>query len=167
MGDAYQSIPAIALSDENNIIGFIGDGAAAIGPDIVPSISEHMDRRNSRFVTNTTVFIFENGGHSIINSYQEGRVGTYGGRQMRLFNLKQMPGITQIGNLTVRRSYLTEYDETLIRNALLESDTFDIIHVRLAHTNGGDGISLIDETSWQGEELSHIGVSMARMRRKL
>ncbi|WP_237233272.1 hypothetical protein [Rothia nasisuis] len=155
MGDAYQSIPAIALSDENNIIGFIGDGAAAIGPDIVPSISEHMDRRNSRFVSNTTVFIFENGGHSIINSYQEGRVGTYGGRQMRLFNLKQMPGITQIGNLTVRRSYLTEYDETLIRNALLESDTFDIIHVRLAHTQTEE-MALVLSTKQVGKVKSYL-----------
>lgn len=165
MGDAYQAIPSIAYSRKGNVIGFIGDGAASIGPDIIPTVAEHADRQGKAPTANIVVFILENGGHSIINSYQEGRLGTYGGRQMRLFNLPPTIGTTQVSELAVRKTFLDSYDEQAIRAALKDSHFFDVIHVRLAHTNGGDGISLIDETSWQGEEISQLGVSMARMRR--
>ncbi|WP_136090196.1 biosynthesis protein PigD [Auritidibacter ignavus] len=165
MGDAYQATPSISLSRGRNVVAFIGDGAASIGPNITPSIAEHVDRQGKRPEANTTVFIFENGGHSIINSYQEGRIGAYGGRQMRVLNFPTDTGIVRAGGLTVRTTTLHEYDEPTILAALRDPDFFDVIHVRLAHTNGGDGISLIDETSWQREELSPLGVSAARMRR--
>jgi thiamine pyrophosphate-dependent acetolactate synthase large subunit-like protein len=166
MGDAYQAIPAIAMSRDRNVIGFIGDGAAMLGPDVLSGLVEHVTHRGRGPGGNVTLFFLWNGGHSLIMTYQEGRLGLRGGRQMELMNLLPAAGDYRLGPLQIRRRRMAGFDEGAIRAALASTGEVNVFDVLLAHSNAGDGISLLDSASWQYGDLSPLSLRMAQQRRE-
>jgi 3-acetyloctanal synthase len=65
MGDGLMSIPAIALSSDRNVLAFVGDGAAALVPDIVPPFIQKVYLEQYPFHKNVSIFRLCNGGHSL------------------------------------------------------------------------------------------------------
>lgn len=164
MGDAKASIPALALAEDRDVIGFIGDGAAQIGPDIIPSFVEHIQHTGRLPAGSTTIFMMNNGGLSLITSYREGRVGRPGGRQMRVKRVHRQDCDTRLGALLVRHRSMRQYDQALVEEALEAKGAITVIDVSLRHSNSGDGLSLIDALSWQYGDLSDLALTMASQR---
>jgi hypothetical protein len=158
MGDALQAIPTIALSADRNVIGFIGDGAAMLGPDVIPAFVEHTLHTGIPPAGSTVIFILANGGHSLIATYQEGRLGQRAGRQMRLPWVVPDDTDVEVAGLRISRRTVREFDESQIRSALAARGTVTVFTVLLAHTNGGDGLSLMDVGGWERPEpVSVVG----------
>ncbi|GAA3039289.1 hypothetical protein GCM10020000_17030 [Streptomyces olivoverticillatus] len=75
MGDALQAVPAVALTRDDNVLAFIGDGATALVPDILPTLIQQAALYERGLRRNLTVFRLIDGGHSVIRTYREGRAG--------------------------------------------------------------------------------------------
>jgi hypothetical protein len=148
MGDALMSVPAVALTRPGHVLGFIGDGAAALVPDIVPSLVQQMWSEGRRMHGNTSLFFLANGGHSIIRSYRETRRGAGSDDQMKVLNPLPADEVRTYGPVTVRRRRLTGVPDDLGRE-LVESETLNLYWVVVAHDSNGDGLSLQAAADWR------------------
>ncbi|HEV3219972.1 MAG TPA: hypothetical protein VGZ48_09385 [Candidatus Acidoferrales bacterium] len=148
MGDALMAVPSVAVTSKLPVIAFVGDGAKALVPEILPSLIESARKMPERFAPNLTVFYFLNGNHSLIESYQafQSRVG---GRQMQLINILAPEADEIHGGIHFRHFTLEHFDENLIRSTLLEDHCVNLISVIVDHNNRGDGLSLLMPLSWE------------------
>lgn len=160
MGDALMAVPALALTREDNVLAFVGDGAAALVPDMVPSLVEHICLDGRRPARNVSVFRLVDGGHSVIRTYREGRAGAAPARQTRVLHLLDDEREQSFGPVTVHRRRLTGVDADALRDQLTRPSTVNLYDVLLAHNDEGDGLSLLSSLGWQRDELSGLALAM-------
>jgi thiamine pyrophosphate-dependent acetolactate synthase large subunit-like protein len=149
MGDALQATLSVAFTSPTNVLAFIGDGAKALVPDVLPSLIENAMCYPDRLNKNITIFYFINGGHSVINSYQERFLFNRTSRQMRLVNILHEDWEDEINGLQVRSRTLHGFDSSLLASALLQHGRINLFSVLVSHNNEGDGLSLYTATGWQ------------------
>ncbi|WP_327289713.1 hypothetical protein [Streptomyces sp. NBC_01198] len=160
MGDALQAVPALALTREDNVLAFVGDGAAALVPDMVPTLVEHICLDGRRAAGNVSVFRLIDGGHSVIRTYREGRAGAASARQTRILHVLDDEREQSFGPVTVHRRRLTGVDPEALRDQLTRPATVNLYSVLLAHNNEGDGLSLLSSLGWQRDHLSDLALAM-------
>lgn len=160
MGDALMAVPALALTRQDNVLAFVGDGAAALVPDMVPTLVEHICLDGRRPAGNVSVFRLVDGGHSVIRTYREGRAGAASARQTRVLHLLDDEREQSFGPVTVSRRRLTDVDGDALRDQLTRPSTVNLYDVLLAHNNEGDGLSLLSSLGWQRDELSDLALAM-------
>jgi len=152
MGDALQSIGSLAFTTKNNIIGFIGDGAKGIVPDVLPSLLENALSYPDQLKKNITIFFFLNGGHSVIQTYQERILFHRTSRQMRLVNILSSDWEEEICGIQVVSRTIETFDITKLTSALLKPRCINLFSVVVSHNNEGDGLSLATAGGWQRDE---------------
>ncbi|GAA3155488.1 hypothetical protein GCM10010521_49210 [Streptomyces rameus] len=162
MGDALQAVPAIALTRPGNTLAFIGDGAAALVPDILPGLIQQICFHGHRLDGNLSVFQLVDGGHSMIRTYREGRSAAGAGRQTQVLHLLPEDGEETFGPLTVARRRLDDVDPGTLRADLLRRSTLNLYSVPVTHNNEGDGLSLLSQLGWQRDTLPELTFAMAR-----
>ncbi|MFH0244672.1 hypothetical protein ACGRHY_20160 [Streptomyces sp. HK10] len=165
MGDALQAVPALALTRDDNVLAFVGDGAAALVPDIVPALVQQVCLHGHRLRRNVTVFRLVDGGHSVIRTYHEGRSDAEMSRQNQIVSLLDDEWSRSFGPLTVHHRHLTDPARSGLRDWLRQPATVNICSVPLSHNNEGDGLSLLSSHGWQRDELSDLTSSMIRAAR--
>lgn len=165
MGDALQAIPSIALARDRNVVAIAGEGALMLVPSMLPAFIEHFMAYGHKFQGNVVLFVVWNGGHSMIQSYMEGRLGYSSRRQMMLPLL--VPEQTQgdWGAFAYRRELMLKFDEQRIKEALQCRGTITVFDIVLGHTNGGGGVSLLDSMSWRNGDLDRASVLLAQERK--
>jgi hypothetical protein len=155
MGDALMAVPAIALSADRNILVFVGDGAAALVPDIVPSFIQQVYLENAPFNRNVSIFRLCNGGHSLIRTYRETRRSAPADMQTTLINRIPEDSSESFGSsLTVHHRRLWTFDSAALGQQLLQPKTLNLYSVLMDHNNDGDGIGAHSANSWQSARLS-------------
>lgn len=154
MGDALMASISVAFTSPTNVIAFIGDGAKGLTPDILPSFLENAMSYPGKMNRNITIFFFCNGGHSVINTYQERILFNYTSRQMRLVNLIDQDSDEELGGLRFTSRTLTSFDQPALTSALLRPGCVNLFSVIVSHNNEGDGISLATATGWQRDQVS-------------
>ncbi|MGW3498269.1 hypothetical protein [Streptomyces sp. NPDC001020] len=162
MGDALQALPAIALTRDDNVLAFVGDGAAALVPDIVPTLVQEVTVNGHRLAGNLSVFILVDGGHSVIRSYREGRRAGPAGRQTQVLHLLDEERDDHYGGLTVSRRRLDDIDHDDLVARLRRPGTIGLYTVPLEHNDEGDGLSLLSSLGWQRDRLPERAFAMAR-----
>jgi thiamine pyrophosphate-dependent acetolactate synthase large subunit-like protein len=161
MGDALQSLPGVISERDENVLAFIGDGAGALVPDIIPSLIQQcvVDRQALR--RNLTVFRFVNGGHSVIRTYRESRHSETSGSQTGVLTLTEGDWEKRFGGLTVAHHRVTDFDAASLTEQLRRPATINIYTVLMGHNNEGDGLSLVSAYGWQRDELSSRSLAFA------
>ncbi|WP_163833139.1 thiamine pyrophosphate-dependent enzyme [Spartinivicinus ruber] len=154
MGDALLATLGIAYTCPTNILAFIGDGAKGVVPDILPSLIENALAHPGKLKKNITIFYFLNGGHSVINTYQERILFKKTSRQMRLVNIQLPDWEENICGLKVKSQTLETFDHQMLASALLEPGRLNLFSVVVSHNNEGDGLSLATATGWQRDEAT-------------
>ncbi|WP_431686918.1 biosynthesis protein PigD [Hahella sp. NBU794] len=149
MGDALMASISLAFTSPSNVVAFIGDGAKGLTPDVLPSLLENALSYPGRMNRNLTIFYFCNGGHSVINTYQERILFNYTSRQMRLVNVTDQDWEDELGGLRFTSRTLTTFDPAALTSALLRPGCVNLFSVMVSHNNEGDGISLATATGWQ------------------
>ncbi len=162
MGDALQAVPAIALTRPGNTLAFIGDGATALVPDILPTLIQQVCFDGHRLQGNLSVFQLIDGGHSMIRTYREGRHAAAAGQQTRVLHLLPEDGEETFGPLTVVRRRLDDVDPATLRDALLRRSTVNLFAVPVTHNNEGDGLSLLSQLGWQRDTLPELTFALTR-----
>ncbi|MFD7288566.1 hypothetical protein [Streptomyces sp. NPDC059863] len=162
MGDALQAVPAVALTRDDNVLAFVGDGAAAMVPDIVPTLVQEVTVNGHRIAGNLSVFRLIDGGHSVIRTYREGRQGGEAGRQTQLLHLLDGEWERTFGELTVSHRHLTDVHHGELVDRLRRPSTVDLYSVPMAHNNEGDGLSPLSALGWQRDRLPELTFDMAR-----
>ncbi len=162
MGDALQAVPAVALTRDDNVLAFIGDGAAALVPDILPSLVQELTVNGHRLAGNLSVFRLIDGGHSVIRTYREGRQAAGASRQTQVLHLLDAEWERVYGELTVSHRHLTDVDAADLVDRLRKPSTIDLYSVPMAHNNEGDGLSLLSSLGWQRDRLPELAFDMAR-----
>jgi thiamine pyrophosphate-dependent acetolactate synthase large subunit-like protein len=142
MGDAMLSVAPVALTREDNVLAFIGDGAAQLVPDPLPNLLQHLCLEGHRLRGNVSVFRLLNGGHSLIRTYRETRRSAPADPQTQLLNLIDPDSDRSMGPVVVRHRRIDEFDAPQMRALLLESGGINLFSVVLGHDNDSDGISL-------------------------
>jgi 3-acetyloctanal synthase len=155
MGDALMAVPAIALSADRNVLVFVGDGAAALVPDIVPSFIQQVYLERAPFNRNVSIFRLCNGGHSLIRTYRETRRGAPADMQTTLINRIPEDSSESFGSrLTVNHRRLWMFDSSALSQQILQPRTLNLYSVLMDHNNDGDGIGAHSANSWQSARLS-------------
>ncbi|MEH1127385.1 hypothetical protein [Micromonospora sp. CPCC 206061] len=149
MGDALQAVPTIALTRDGNVLAFVGDGAAALVPDIVPTVLQQICLDGHRLRGNLSVFRLLNGGHSIIRSYREARDRQPTVGQTTVLNLLDDDWSRMYGTVRVSHHRLDDVDPLRLASQLTEPSTVNLYSVLLGHTNAGDGLSLLSARGWR------------------
>ncbi|MGW0827532.1 hypothetical protein [Streptomyces sp. NPDC002845] len=157
MGDALQAVPAVALTRDDNVLAFVGDGALALVPDIVPTLVQQVCLYGRPLRRNLTVFRLIDGGHSAIRSYQEGRAGAGLSRQNQVVHLLDDEWTRDFGRLTVRHRVVEDVVDGDLRDWLTRPATVNLCSVLLSHNNEGDGLGLLSALGWQRDEPSTLG----------
>ncbi|MFI7502179.1 hypothetical protein ACIBVL_27585 [Streptomyces sp. NPDC049687] len=165
MGDALQSVPAVALTRDDNVLAFVGDGASALVPDIVPTLVQQVCLYGQPLRRNLTVFRLIDGGHSVIRSYHEGRAGSGLSRQNQVVHLLEPEWTRNFGGLTVQHRHVEDVSAPDLRDLLTRPATVTVCSVLLSHNNEGDGLSLLSSMGWQRDELSALAVPSRRSAR--
>ncbi|CAM5278713.1 hypothetical protein GCM10010329_78520 [Streptomyces spiroverticillatus] len=161
MGDALQAVPAVALTRDDNVLAFVGDGAAALVPDILPTLVQEVTVNGHRIPGNLSVFRLIDGGHSVIRTYREGRQATGASRQTQVLHLLDAEWERSYGELTVSHRHLLDVDTGDLVNRLRRPSTVDLYSVPMAHNNEGDGLSLLTSLGWQRDRLPELTFDMA------
>ncbi|HEU5265304.1 MAG TPA: hypothetical protein VFU35_01345, partial [Jatrophihabitans sp.] len=162
MGDAVAAIPAVALSQPGNVIAFVGDGGAALVPDIVPSLVHQIALEGVPLRGNLTIFRLVNGGHSIIRTYREAHQAAPAGHQTSVLSLIAADQEHRYGPLTVRQRRLDEVEPDRLRAELQDIGVINLYSVVLGHNNEGDGLSLLSALGWQRDALPELALRAAR-----
>ncbi|MFD9622361.1 hypothetical protein ACFWB2_34665 [Streptomyces virginiae] len=149
MGDATQTIPALAFSGKRNVLGFLGDAAAALVPDILPTLIQQLHVERRTLAGNVSIFRLCNGGHSMIRTYWEGRHQQPLSAQTRTLNLVDEDWEKQIGPVTVRHRRIYSLDTLAIRAQLQEPGAINLYSVQLSHSNESEGLTLLSALGWQ------------------
>ncbi|MBU2704940.1 biosynthesis protein PigD [Zooshikella marina] len=155
MGDALQSVISIAATCPTHIIGFIGDGAKGLVPDVLPSLVENALTYPDSIDKNITLFYFMNGGHSVINTYQERILFNRTSRQMRLMNIYSPDWEEQIHGFKIKSKTIDIFDYEMFRMSLQEKNCINLFSIIVSHNNEGDGISLATATGWQRDDVEN------------
>jgi thiamine pyrophosphate-dependent acetolactate synthase large subunit-like protein len=149
MGDALMASISLAFTCPSNVVAFIGDGAKILTPDVLPFLLENALSYPDRIKRNLTIFYFYNGGHSVINTYQERILFNYTSRQMRLVNITDHDWEEEQGGLIFTSRTLMAFDSAALTSALLRPGCVNLFSVIVSHNNEGDGMSLATATGWQ------------------
>ncbi|WP_158711041.1 hypothetical protein [Streptomyces albus] len=153
MGDALQSVPAVALTRDGNVLAFVGDGAAALVPDILPTLVQEVTVNGHRITGNLSVFRLIDGGHSVIRTYREGLRAGEASRQTQVLHLLDGEWERAYGELTVSHRHLVDVDAGELADRLCRPSTVDLYSVPMAHNNEGDGLSRLSSAGWQRDRL--------------
>jgi hypothetical protein len=149
MGDALQAVPSIALTRDSNVLAFIGDGAAALVPDILPSLLQQICLDGHHLRGNLSIFRLLNGGHSIIRTYREARHRQPTAGQTTVLNLLDDDWCRTFGTVRVSHRRLDDIDPQRLAAQLTERSAVNLYSVLLGHTNAGDGLSLLASRGWR------------------
>lgn len=149
MGDALLAIPSIALSEPDNVLGFIGDGAANLVPSILPSLAQQLRYESGIIEGNVSIFFLLNGGFSIIRSYRELQHAATADAQMSLYSPVLPPWQERWGGVTVNHERITTLDQEHLAKRLLEPATVNLFSVYIAHDNEGDDIMPLSRKNWR------------------
>jgi len=147
MSDALMALPALYRSSSKPLIAFIGDGAQALAPNILPTLIETAQESALAFCPNITILIFHNGTRSLIETYQSAQ-GRSVGKQMQVFSIVPADSEVRYGPLCVRTQLVTTFSESFFRTILLDHNCINVIHVIIGHNDQGDGISRIMQSTW-------------------
>ncbi|MFE0423657.1 hypothetical protein [Streptomyces sp. NPDC058953] len=162
MGDALQAVPAIALTRDDNVLAFIGDGASALVPDIVPTLVQQVCLYGRPLTGNLTVFRLIDGGHSVIRTYHEGRTDASMSRQTQVLHLLEPEWTRSFSGLTLHHRHVADVADADLDDWLTRPATVNICSVPIAHNNEGDGLSLFSAHGWQRDELSDLSLTVIR-----
>ncbi|MFF0488789.1 hypothetical protein ACFYTQ_07175 [Nocardia sp. NPDC004068] len=160
MGDGLQALPGVITRRDTNVLAFIGDGAAALTPDIVPTLVQQIAVDGSPFAHNLSIFRFVNGGHSVIRTYRESHRLAAIGTQTGVLGFLDDDWDRTVGELSVRHRRVLSFDD-LDPDRLTRPHSIDLYSVLLGHNNEGDGLSMMSAFSWQRDELSERALSLA------
>lgn len=149
MGDALLAIPSVALSHPGNILGFIGDGAAALVPSIIPTLAQQLRYESGHMQGNVSIFFLLNGGYSIIRSYRELQQSATADAQMSLLSPVAEAWSHTWGEMTITHERITTVDTDHLVKRLLEPATVNLFSVYLAHDNEGDDIMPLSRKNWR------------------
>ncbi|ASR37388.1 hypothetical protein BAY61_22965 [Prauserella marina] len=149
MGDALLAIPTVALSGPENILGFIGDGAARLVPSFLPSLAQQLRFESGRITANVSIFFLLNGAFSIIRSYRELQHAATADAQMSLLSFVEPPWQQVWGGTTIRHEAIRTVDADVLSHALTEPATVNLFSVHLAHDNEGDDIMPRSRSNWR------------------
>lgn len=149
MGDALQAVPAYALTNPGNVLGFIGDGAANLVPSILPSLAQQLRYESGRLEGNVSIFFLLNGGFSIIRSYRELQHAATADAQMSLLTPVMGSWQQTWGDVTVSHERVVTVDPSHLAKRLLEPATVNLFSVYLAHDNEGDDIMPLSRKNWR------------------
>ncbi|MDX2679224.1 hypothetical protein [Streptomyces soliscabiei] len=153
MGDALQALPGILADPRENVLVFTGDGAAALVPDILPTIIRQTGFDGAPLRGNLSIFRFVNGSHSVIRTYRETLRPSAVSAQTGVPSLREDDWAGSFGTVFVRHRTLNAWDYGLAEE-LRSPRTVNLYSVPMAHNNEGDGLSLLSATGWQRDELS-------------
>ncbi len=165
MGDALQATPTVALTRDDNVLAFVGDGASSLVPDILPTLVQQSLLYRRRPTGNLSVFRLVDGGHSIIRSYRETQAGATADRQTQLPYLLEPEWQRDYGALTVTHRHLADVAPADLREQLRQRGGVNLYSVLLAHNNEGDGMSPTGAFGWQRDELPEGAFTIARLAR--
>lgn len=165
MGDALQAVPTVALTRDDNVLAFVGDGASSLVPDILPTLVQQSLLYGRRPVGNLSVFRLVDGGHSIIRSYRETQAGATADRQTQLPYLLDPEWRRDYGGLTVTHRRLADVEPADLSEQLQQRGSVNLYSVLLAHNNEGDGMSPTGAFGWQRDELPEGAFTIARLAR--
>ena len=149
MGDAYMGTVGVTEVCPTDVLTFVGDGARAMVPDILPSLLENTLAGRARRDRSLSVFTFRNSGLSAINSYQERILFNRTSRQMRILNLTEPEQERDLCGYRIVTRNLNSFDPEMMRAALNARGRINFFNVNLAHNNEGDGMSLAHVSGWQ------------------
>src|ERR1700753_2447579 len=141
MGDGLMALPGILTRRGQNVISFTGDGAAAMMPDIVPTLVQQVAVDGSSFDQALTIFRFVNGSHSIIRTYREGFSPAAVSGQTGVLSFTPPDYDQRFGSLTVRHRRIVGFDDVPLAEQLPQPRTINLYSVILGHNNEGDGLS--------------------------
>jgi hypothetical protein len=161
MGDGLMALPGILTRRDSNVISFTGDGAAAMTPDIVPSLVQQIAADHSAFQRNLSIFRFVNGSHSVIRTYREGVQPSAVSGQTGVLSFTPEDYQRQFGSLAVRHRRVVGFDDVPFAEQLTERETINLYSVIIGHNNEGDGLSRLSSLGWQRDELSPRALAMA------
>jgi 3-acetyloctanal synthase len=161
MGDGLMALPGILTRRDSNVISFTGDGAAAMTPDIVPTLVQQIAADHSTFQRNLSIFRFVNGSHSVIRTYREGAQPSAVSGQTGVLSFTPEDYQHQFGSLTVRHRRVVRFDDVPFAEQLTERETINLYSVITGHNNEGDGLSRLSSLGWQRDELSPRALAMA------
>lgn len=148
MGDALQALPAIALTRPGNVLAFIGDGAAALVPDITPTLVQQIRYEHASLDGNLSVFTLFNGAHSLIRTYQEARNREPDFHQTTVVHRLEPEWTHDLGRARIHHRHLDRVDRRSLADQLLAPATVNLYSVPLTHTSDGDGLYLPSERGW-------------------
>jgi hypothetical protein len=154
MGDGLMALPGILTRRDANVISFTGDAAAAMTPDIVPSLVQQIAVDHSTFERNLSIFRFVNGSHSVIRTYREGVQPSAVSGQTGVLSFTPEDYQHQFGRLTVRHRRVVRFDDVPFAEQLTERETINLYSVITGHNNEGEGLSRLSSLGWQRDELS-------------
>ncbi|MBA0053034.1 hypothetical protein E0L36_19790 [Streptomyces sp. AJS327] len=166
MGDALQAVPAVALTREDHVLAFVGDGASSLVPDILPTLVQQSALYGARPRGNLSVFRLVDGGHSVIRTYRETQGGVAADRQTRVPYLLDPDWSRSYGPLPVSHRVLEDVPAGELRERLQQRGAVHLYSVLLAHNNEGDGLSPDGELGWQRDELPELAFTAARALRR-
>jgi hypothetical protein len=161
MGDALQAIPALALTRPGNLLGFVGDGAAGLVPDILPTLVQQVCVAGARLAGNLSIFRLIDGGHSLIRTYREARQASTAGYQAALLSLVDEDWRRGYGPLEVVHRRLLDVDPVTLGYELRDPGTVNLYSVILTHNNEGDGLSLLASLGWQRDDPPELTYAAA------
>lgn len=160
MGDGLQALPGVLARRNTNVLAFIGDGAAALTPDIVPTLIQQIAVDGSAFQHNLSIFRFVNGSHSVIRTYRESHRQSAIGTQTGVLSFADTEWERSVGPLTLRHRRILSFDDIDFAQ-LSRPGTVDLYSVIIGHNNEGDGLSALSALSWQQDELSSRALAFA------
>lgn len=161
MGDALQAVPALALTRPGNLLAFVGDGAAALVPDVVPTLVQQVCLGEARLAGNLSIFQLIDGGLALIRTYREARQASTAGYQTTLLTMVDDDWRRTYGPLEVVHRRLHEFNPDALCEQLTQPATVNLYSVLLTHTNEGDGLSLLASLGWQRDQLPDLAFASA------
>jgi thiamine pyrophosphate-dependent acetolactate synthase large subunit-like protein len=164
MGDGLEAVPTIALTRPGNVLAFVGDGAAALVPDVLPTLVHQVCVGGAQLRGNLSVFRLVDGGHSLIRTYREARQSAPAGYQATLAGLVDDDWCRRFGPLEVNHRRLIDVDASTLADQLQRPSTVNLYSVVLGHNNEGDGLSLLASLGWQRDEPLELGSPPTRER---
>jgi hypothetical protein len=162
MGDAVQAIPAVALTRPGNVLAFVGDGGAALVPDVIPSLVQQVALERVPLRGNLSIFRLVDGGHSIIRTYVEGYRAAPPSRQTSVLSLVPPDSRRSFGDLVVQHRRIDRVDAEQLRADLRAAGSVNLYSVILGHNSEGDGLSLLSSLGWQRDRLPQLSFRAVR-----
>ncbi len=148
MGDANSALPYVAATSPHDVLGFVGDGARALVPNVEAQLIAALAARPDAAERNVTVFYLCNGVLSLIQTYLDKRYAHNGLEQVGVPLAAPGRAVVQAGPVQVRRHRISRFDPDGLRDALAARGRINLVEVVLSHNSEGDGLSLASETTW-------------------